>query len=63
MEALLEKAGPGGKHENTLLVVLGDHGMTAEGEHGGGLPEETDTVIFALSLRRLYQHRHSCTDR
>ena len=58
VEALVAIAGPGGLHENTLLVVLGDHGMTSEGEHGGGLPEETDTALLALSLRGLHRHRH-----
>jgi hypothetical protein len=31
----------------TLLVVLGDHGMTESGDHGGGTPEETDTFLYA----------------
>ena len=57
VEALAAAAGPGGPHEHTLLLVMGDHGMTAEGEHGGGLPAETDTALFALSLRRLHRQR------
>ena len=30
----------------SLLIVMGDHGMTKHGDHGGGTPEETDTFIF-----------------
>jgi GPI ethanolamine phosphate transferase 3 subunit O len=36
---------PGGTHENTLLLVMGDHGQTLNGDHGGGTAEE---VIFFL---------------
>jgi hypothetical protein len=32
---------------NSLLIVLGDHGMTEDGNHGGSSKEETDTVIYA----------------
>ncbi len=31
----------------TLLMVLGDHGMTDSGNHGGSQPSETDTLLFA----------------
>eukprot|EP00897_Mesotaenium_endlicherianum_P003317 jgi/Mesen1/3012/ME000177S02285 len=30
---------------------MGDHAQTLSGDHGGGTPEETDTVLFALSLK------------
>ncbi|XP_073122694.1 uncharacterized protein [Henckelia pumila] len=42
---------PGGLHENTMLVVMGDHGQTINGDHGGGTAEEVETAIFALSLK------------
>ncbi|GET88876.1 hypothetical protein, conserved [Leishmania tarentolae] len=32
---------------NTMLLVLGDHGMTNSGDHGGGSAQETDTFLFA----------------
>ncbi|EPY32702.1 phosphatidylinositol glycan, class O [Strigomonas culicis] len=32
---------------STMLLVLGDHGMTSSGDHGGGSPLETDTFLFA----------------
>lgn len=31
----------------TMLLVLGDHGMTNSGDHGGDAPQETDTFLFA----------------
>lgn len=37
---LKNQSGPGGLHEDTMLVVLGDHGQTLNGDHGGGTSEE-----------------------
>lgn len=37
---LQRQSGKGGLHENTLLLVMGDHGQTVNGDHGGGSPEE-----------------------
>ncbi|KAG5503927.1 hypothetical protein GH5_04780 [Leishmania sp. Ghana 2012 LV757] len=31
---------------NTMLLVLGDHGMTNSGDHGGNSAQETDTFLF-----------------
>lgn len=61
LDWLVAEAGPGGVHEGTLLVIVGDHGMTAGGEHGGGSPEEVDSALFAASMRRLHAQR--CTTR
>lgn len=44
---------PGGLHENTMLIVMGDHGQTLNGDHGGGTPEEVETSIFAM---RMHSH-------
>jgi len=55
VEAALALAAPGGPHERTLMVVMGDHGQTLNGDHGGGTPEETDTVLLALNLGRLHR--------
>jgi len=33
--------------EDTTLIVFGDHGMTEEGNHGGGTEEEVASVLFA----------------
>ncbi|KAK9813701.1 hypothetical protein WJX73_004100 [Symbiochloris irregularis] len=57
VEAMLQQAGPGQQHHDTLLLVFGDHGMTAAGEHGGGSVEETHSALFALSLRKLHRQR------
>ena len=29
-----------------MLVVVSDHGMTQDGNHGGGSLNETETIIF-----------------
>ncbi|KAK9103043.1 hypothetical protein Sjap_020297 [Stephania japonica] len=51
VEVLKNQSGPGGLHENTLLLVMGDHGQTLNGDHGGGTAEEVETVLFAMSLK------------
>ncbi|MCO5589399.1 hypothetical protein L7F22_043366 [Adiantum nelumboides] len=38
-------------HSETLLLVLGDHGQTLNGDHGGGTAEEVETALFAWSAR------------
>ena len=43
VEILRNHSGPGGLHENTFLVVMGDHGQTTNGDHGGGTAEEVCT--------------------
>lgn len=53
VEALESQSGPDELHENTLLLVMGDHGQTLNGDHGGGSPEEVETSIFAKSFKRL----------
>ncbi|PKI36016.1 hypothetical protein CRG98_043591 [Punica granatum] len=40
IDALESQSRPGGLHENTYLLVMGDHGQTLNGDHGGGSPEE-----------------------
>ncbi|KAG8373901.1 hypothetical protein BUALT_Bualt11G0073400 [Buddleja alternifolia] len=49
---LESQSGPGGLHENTMLLVMGDHGQTINGDHGGGTAEEVETAMFALSLKK-----------
>jgi phosphatidylinositol glycan class O len=34
---------------DTVLMVIGDHGMTEDGNHGGDSDEETGTVIFGIT--------------
>ncbi|CAN1345017.1 GPI ethanolamine phosphate transferase 3 [Linum perenne] len=51
IEVLSNKSGPGGLHENTLLLVMGDHGQTLNGDHGGGSAEEVETSFFAMGFK------------
>ncbi|GLI67798.1 hypothetical protein VaNZ11_012086, partial [Volvox africanus] len=54
-EMLLAGAGDGsagaeGPYSRTLLLVLGDHGQTMSGDHGGGSDEERDSVLLAFHV-------------
>ncbi|XP_067114301.1 GPI ethanolamine phosphate transferase 3 [Osmerus mordax] len=40
--------------DDTLLVVMGDHGMTDTGDHGGESQKETDAAIFLYSPSPLF---------
>lgn len=35
--------------DNTVLFVIGDHGMTDKGDHGGESEDETNALLFAYS--------------
>ncbi|KAK7363376.1 hypothetical protein VNO77_05517 [Canavalia gladiata] len=52
IEVLENQSEPGSLHENTLLVVMGDHGQTLNGDHGGGSAEEVETAIFAMNFKK-----------
>ncbi|XP_062269341.1 GPI ethanolamine phosphate transferase 3 [Platichthys flesus] len=39
---------------DTLLVVMGDHGMTDTGDHGGDSQKETDAALFLYSPAPLF---------
>lgn len=39
---------------DTLLVVMGDHGMTDTGDHGGESLKETDAALFLYSPAPLF---------
>ncbi|KAF7727050.1 mannose-ethanolamine phosphotransferase gpi13 [Apophysomyces ossiformis] len=39
--------------EDTLFVLMGDHGMSVEGDHGGESPEEVMSGLFVYSGRNL----------
>lgn len=52
-EMLVAQAGPGGAYEDTLLVMLSDHGQTQGGDHGGGTPDETDSILVTISLKHM----------
>ncbi|XP_052188828.1 uncharacterized protein LOC127799126 [Diospyros lotus] len=52
VEVLESHSRRGGLHENTLLLVIGDHGQTVNGDHGGGAAEEVETAIFAMGMKK-----------
>ncbi|KAG6516808.1 hypothetical protein ZIOFF_027288 [Zingiber officinale] len=51
VNVLKNQSGAGSLHENTFLIVMGDHGQTTNGDHGGGTAEEVETSVFAMSLK------------
>ena len=40
--------------DDTLLVVMGDHGMDGKGDHGGESDEEVEAAIWFYSKRRIF---------
>lgn len=40
--------------EDTMLIVMGDHGMTATGDHGGASADETNALLFAYSKQKSF---------
>ena len=36
---------------STILFVMGDHGMSEDGNHGGATNDETKTILFAYSQK------------
>jgi len=34
-----------------MLLVMGDHGMTVTGDHGGESPDEVTSALFAYSSK------------
>ena len=45
---VLERLNDSPEHKDSLLVVVGDHGMTSTGDHGGSTADETDSALFAF---------------
>lgn len=42
-----------GMDNETLLIVMGDHGMTETGDHGGDTELETDAALFMYTNKQL----------
>ncbi len=42
--------------DHTTLIVFGDHGMTVDGNHGGGSELELRTVLFAYQKLKFPMH-------
>eukprot|EP00775_Hariotina_reticulata_P010467 gene10467-10625_t len=61
VEMLVAQAGPGGLYQDTLLLVLSDHGQTLGGDHGGGSPGETDSILLAVNMAALHTSLHHPT--
>ncbi|PHH66041.1 hypothetical protein CDD81_566 [Ophiocordyceps australis] len=40
--------------EDTLLIVMGDHGMDAKGDHGGESDDEVEAALWMYSKRPLF---------
>lgn len=38
--------------DDTMLLIMGDHGMTATGDHGGASEDETQALLFAYSKQK-----------
>ena len=45
--------------EETLVLVVGDHGQTITGDHGGGGPEEVDSVLVAVDVDAYFGRKPS----
>lgn len=39
--------------EDTVLFLMGDHGMTRTGDHGGDSNDEVDAALFVYSPKPL----------
>ena len=39
--------------DDTVLFVMGDHGMTRTGDHGGDSDDEVDAALFVYSPKPL----------
>ena len=44
---------------DTILILLGDHGMTPEGDHGGSTDYETNTVLLYYTKKGFSKFRYA----
>ncbi|KAI1337810.1 hypothetical protein F5Y15DRAFT_144705 [Xylariaceae sp. FL0016] len=44
--------------DDTLLVVMGDHGMDSKGDHGGESPDEVEAALWMYSKRPIFGRTH-----
>jgi GPI ethanolamine phosphate transferase 3 subunit O len=42
--------------DNTLLVVMGDHGMDSKGDHGGESEDEVEAALWMYSKKGIFGH-------
>ena len=45
--------------DDTLLVVMGDHGMDGKGDHGGESDDEVEAALWMYSKRPIFGHTDS----
>ena len=45
--------------ESTLLIVMGDHGMDAKGDHGGESDDEVEAALWMYSKKGIFGRGHS----
>ena len=45
--------------ENTLLVVMGDHGMDVKGDHGGESDDEVEAALWMYSKKAVFGRGHN----
>lgn len=45
--------------QNTLLVVMGDHGMDAKGDHGGESDDEVHAALWMYSKKGVFGREHN----
>lgn len=48
--------------EETLLVVMGDHGMDTKGDHGGESDDEIEAALWMYSKKGIFGREHSGLD-
>ncbi|KAK8212701.1 GPI ethanolamine phosphate transferase 3 [Phyllosticta capitalensis] len=44
--------------DNTLLVVMGDHGMDSKGDHGGESDDEVEAALWMYSKKGIFGRSH-----
>ncbi|KAI4274064.1 MAG: hypothetical protein L6R38_006183 [Xanthoria sp. 2 TBL-2021] len=45
--------------DETLLVVMGDHGMDTKGDHGGESDDEVEAALWMYSKKAIFGHGHN----
>ena len=45
--------------DNTLLVVMGDHGMDVKGDHGGESDDEVEAALWMYSKKAIFGRGHN----
>ena len=48
--------------EDTILFVMGDHGMTSDGNHGGASEEEVTASLFVYSPKHIFSESQSAEE-